>query len=63
MILAKRTFRPRHVYTQVPLHRDAFAHSCSYILIRLCSAVTCKFFCAEIFLHARTFTHTYFDIH
>ena len=63
MILAKRVFRPRHVYTQVPLHRDAFAHSCCYTLIRLRSAVTCKFFCAEILLHARTFTQTYFDIH
>ena len=62
MILAKRVFRPRHVYTQVPLHRDAFAHSCSYTLIRLRSAVTCKFFCAEILLHARIFTQTYLDI-
>ena len=57
----------RCLYTQVArLHTGAFAQRCFYIELflhtnTLRSAVTYKFFCAEILLHASTFTQTYFD--
>jgi len=62
-VLQRESFRRRHVYTQVALNRYAFTHTRLYALIRLRSAVTYKFFCAEILLSASTFTQTYFDTH
>ena len=61
--MQRESFRRRHVYTQVALNRYAFTHTRLYALIRLRSAVTYKFFCAEILLSACTFTQTYFDTH
>ena len=58
----------RNLQTQARLHTGAFAQRCFYIELflhtnTLRSAVTYKFFCAEILLHASTFTQTYFDTH
>ena len=56
-ILAKRTFRPRHVYAQVPLHRDAF------IVTKTCfftDACAYRCFYAEMLFRAAAFTRLCF---
>ena len=60
-LLDPGTFTHRCLYTEMLLHTVVLTHTHTHILLR--SAVTCKFFCAEILLHARIFTQTYLDIH